>query len=201
METETILWRRLDAPGHDACRLVRQESGWCLEGTAAFRHESGTAACVSYVVECDEEWQALRGEVRGWAGISGLDLQLCRGANGQWMLNDQVVAGLDGCVDLDLGFTPATNLFQLRRLALRVGQAEEITVAWLDVPDEGLKVLRQRYERRSVEEYWYQAPQFEYAAPLQVGPAGFVTKYPGLWEVESTGAPQGAPADAPKRRG
>ncbi|WP_220347786.1 putative glycolipid-binding domain-containing protein [Alkalilimnicola ehrlichii] len=166
---------------------MRQAPGWRLEGTAAFRHEDGTAACVSYAVECDEEWRTRIGEVRGWVGAYGLNLHLCRVSNGPWILNDQVVDGLDGCVDLDLGFTPATNLFQLRRMALQVGQAAEISVAWLDVPDGGLEVLRQRYERRSAEEYDYQAPQFEYAAHLRVSPAGFVVKYPGLWEAESTG--------------
>lgn len=189
METERILWSRLDAPGHDACRLVRQTDGWRLEGAAAFRHESSTAACISYMVECDPEWRTRVGEVRGWVGGCMLDLRLCRASSGQWTMNDQAVAGLDRCVDLDLGFTPATNLFHLRRIALQVGQAADVAVAWLDVPDGGLKLLCQRYERRNVEEYGYEAPQFEYAASLRVSSAGFVLSYPGLWEAESTGAP------------
>lgn len=201
MEMERILWRRLDVPGHDACRLIQQESGRRLEGVAVFQHGSGTAACVSYAVECDEGWRTRMGELRGWAGADELDLRVCRNVNGQWMLNDQVVAGLDECVDLDLGFTPATNLFQLRRMALPVGQSADVVVAWLDVPGGGLQRLHQRYERRSVDEYGSEAAQFEYAAVLRVNAAAFVTRYPGLWEAELDTAQPNLTADLAKRRG
>ena len=57
-------------------------------------------------------------------------------------------------------------------------------VACLDVTSGQLEVLRQRYERRSQSTYWYEAPRFGYAALLEVTPAGFVRRYPGLWEAE-----------------
>ena len=91
---------------------------------------------------------------------------------------------LEGCLDLDLGFTPATNLTQLRRVALPVGTGADIPVAWLDVPAGRLERLDQRYERRTVEGYWYAAPRFDYAALLQVSALGFVEQYPGLWAIE-----------------
>jgi hypothetical protein len=90
---------------------------------------------------------------------------------------------LDECVDLDLGFTPATNLSQLRRVALQVGEAVDVPVAWLDVDAGTLDKLHQRYERRSEETYWYEAPRFNYSALLQVSALGFVEKYPNLWEA------------------
>jgi uncharacterized protein len=91
---------------------------------------------------------------------------------------------LGECVDLDFGFTPATNLSQLRRIALPIGKAAEVPVAWLDAPFGSLELLQQRYERRTAGTYWYQAPRFDYAALLQVSRAGFVQQYQGLWEAE-----------------
>ena len=44
-----------------------------------------------------------------------------RSAAGVWTLDGAAVSGLEACVDLDLGFTPATNLLQIRRLALALG--------------------------------------------------------------------------------
>jgi uncharacterized protein len=102
-----------------------------------------------------------------------------------WMVDGQVVPKLEECVDLDLGFTPATNLFQLRRIALAVGQAADVPVAWLDVPVGTLDRLHQRYERRTAETYWYEAARFDYFALLQVSAVGFVEKYPTLWEADS----------------
>jgi hypothetical protein len=184
VETHTVLWRRLDTPGHDACRLVRTDGGWRLEGVSAFRHE-GMPACLAYQVDADEAWRTRDGVVRGWVGLRPLDLRVERTPDGVWSLDGRIVGGLDGCVDLDLGFTPATNLFQLRRVALPVGQASEVPVAWLDVPDGTLTRLDQRYERRTAETYWYESPRFDYAAILHVSAAGFVEKYPNLWETES----------------
>ena len=183
MTTASILWRRLDAPGHDACRLERTDGGWRLDGAAVFLHE-GAPARLSYRVACDAAWHTREGSVQGWVGARAVDAAVRHSADGAWTLNGAVVPGLDGCVDLDLGFTPATNLLQLRRVALQVGQGADVPVAWLDVPALSLDVLHQRYERRAEGAYWYEAPRFGYAELLEVDPVGFARRYPGLWEAE-----------------
>ncbi len=123
--------------------------------------------------------------MHGWVGTRPLDFRITRSEAGIWTLNGQVVPHLDGCVDLDFGFTPATNLFQLRRVALQVGEAADVPVAWIDVSAGTLDTLHQRYERRTAEAYWYEAPRFDYFALLRVNANGFVEKYPDLWEAES----------------
>ena len=187
MISEAIRWRRLDAPGHDACRLRQSRTGWQLDGAAAFRH-GGTSAQLTYRVACDRAWRTLKGAVSGWIGQKTVELIASRRADGQWTLNGAAVSHLDGCLDLDLGFTPATNLFQLRRLALDHGEGADVPVAWLDVAAGTLDVLHQRYERRRGETYWYEAPRFDYAALLESSPIGFVRRYPGLWEAEPDSA-------------
>jgi hypothetical protein len=181
---DAILWRRLDTAGHDACRLLANDDGWRLQGTAVFRH-GGAAACLAYEVACDGAWHTLEGVVRGWADADALDFRVTRLPGGIWTLNDQIVPQLDGCVDLDLAFTPATNLIQLRRVALEVGEAADVPVAWLDVFGGTLETLQQRYERRAVDEYGYEAPRLSYAEVLRVAADGFVQHYPRLWEAAS----------------
>jgi hypothetical protein len=129
---ETILWRRLDTAGHDACRLVLINGVWRLEGAAVFQHE-GEAACLTYEIDGDTEWRTQKGVVHGWVGARPLDFSVTRTPGGTWTFNGQTARHADGCVDLDFGFTPATNLFQLRRVALPVGQAAAVRVAWLDL--------------------------------------------------------------------
>jgi hypothetical protein len=82
-------------------------------------------------------------------GACPLDFRVTRTPSGGWSLNGRVVPGLDGCVDLDFGFTPATNLVPARRVALEVGQDADVPVAWLEVPDGTLTPLHQRYGPRS----------------------------------------------------
>jgi hypothetical protein len=179
-----VLWRRLDTPGHDACRLERSDAGWQLDGTAVFR-EDGAPAQLAYRVVCDLSWRTLRGYVLGWVGARRVEFIIARTPQGVWTLGGADVPGLESYVDLDFGFTPATNLPQVCRLTLAEGQAADVPVAWLDVSAGTLEVLPQRYERRSEASYWYEAPSVGYAGLLEVDPTGFIRLYPGLWEMES----------------
>jgi hypothetical protein len=182
--TASILWRRLDAPGHDACRLQQTDSGWELAGTAAFL-DHGEAARLTYEVLGDAEWRTQYSVVEGWIGSRSMLLRIERTPAGLWILNNTLVPRLEGCLDLDLAFTPATNLVQLKRLALPVGESADVPVAWLDPSTGVLERLEQRYERRGAQSYWYQAPRFGYAALLDIDGNGFVRRYPGLWEAEA----------------
>jgi hypothetical protein len=184
MESAAMLWRRLDAAGHDACRLVEgTDGGFRLDGAATFLLE-GQIACLQYRVDCDGRWRAREGTVQGWIGPAEIQLRVARSTAGLWSLNGRTIAGCDDCLDLDFGFTPATNLLQVRRLALEVGQAADVPVAWLDAAAGTLDRLEQRYQRRAAEVYRYEARRFNYAARLQINGDGFVVKYPGLWEGE-----------------
>jgi hypothetical protein len=184
MKAASILWSRLDTPGHDACSLRENDVGWQLDGAAVFLHE-GVPARLTYNVTCDGSWRTRSGEIDGWVGTEPIAFSITRSAEGMWTRNGDAVPGLEDCVNLDLGFSPATNLFQLRRLALAEGQAADAPVAWLDVPSGALDLLLQRYERRSEFTYWYEAPRFNYAALLEVSSIGFVSRYPGLWEIQA----------------
>ena len=183
MTVASILWRRLDTPGHDACRLESVGEGWRLDGAAVFWQE-GSPARLTYRVACGADWRTRVGVVRGWVGAQSVEAVVRRTSKGGWSLNGTDVPHLDGCDDLDFGFTPATNLLQLRRVALDIGQGSDVPVAWLDVPAGGLSVLHQRYERRTSGTYWYEAPRFDYTAVLEIDAAGFARHYPGLWAAE-----------------
>ena len=184
--TKTFLWRRLDAPGHDACRLQQRSGGWTLAGAAVFS-ENGVPAWLTYKIECDATWRTEQGETRGCLGGNPVEFRIVRTTQGVWTLNGSVVPNLERCLDLDLGFTPATNLLQIRRTGLAEGQAADVPVAWLDVTAGTLEVLAQRYERRSETTYWYESPRFDYAALLEVDPVGFIRRYPELWQAEPSG--------------
>ncbi len=177
------LWRRIDAPGHDFCRLSANAAGWQIDGLAIFK-DGDNPAGLQYHVECGLDWQAIKGLVNGWIGSTPVEILLKRLESGSWAVNSAMAPDLDALPDLDFGFTPATNLFAIRRLNLQIGEAADAPAAWLDVSSGKLSLLRQRYERRNATEYWYQAPDLEYSALLEVTEVGFIHKYPGLWEME-----------------
>lgn len=178
-----VLWRRLDVPGHDACRLIETADGYALEGTASF-FEAGAIASLRYRVTCDRNWLSQCGHVVGWAGDQSIEWTIGQNDRGAWMLNEREFPELNGCQDLDLGFTPATNLLQIRRIALAPGAAAEVPVAWLDTSSTTLALLPQRYARLSDRRYDYASPTVSYQAVLDVTPSGFVRTYPTLWELD-----------------
>ena len=81
----SILWRRLDAPGHDACRLERRGLRWLVSGAAAFRHATGPAS-VEYSLLVDRDWRTSQGRVKGAIGERAIDIRISREENG-WRLN------------------------------------------------------------------------------------------------------------------
>jgi uncharacterized protein len=172
---------RLDRPGRDAALLRSSDGGWLLKGAAAFDHEGGSAS-VAYQVEVDARWETKRGLIRGFLGDQAVQHEISRDSAG-WRLNGRRVEGLDHLVDLDYAFTPATNVLQLSRIALKAGQRAELPVAWLDLDSASLVELPQRYERRGEASYWYEAPTVPYRAMLEMAPNGFVQSYPGLWQM------------------
>lgn len=172
---------RLDRPGRDAAVLLPSEGGWLLRGAAAFDHDGGSAA-VAYQVEVDARWRTRRGMIGGFLGEKTIAGEIRRDDAG-WRLNGVAVEGLEPLVDLDYGFTPATNILQLSRIALAPGERVDLPVVWFDLDSASLIELPQSYERRSEMSYWYEAPTVPYRALLEIAPNGFVRSYPGLWRL------------------
>ena len=173
-------WRRLDIRGTDECELVPLSNGWRIQGVAEF----GTgpeAGLLRYIADSDREWRTIRGEVHGVVGALRIALVVERESGDRWRVNGVTAPALSGLVDLDFGFTPATNLFPLRRLSLGLGQRSEAEAAWLDDTSWTFSRLPQRYERRGSDAYWYESPSAGYEGLLIVDRDGFVREYPGLW--------------------
>lgn len=170
-------------PGHEACRLFRLDNEWRLEGTAVFSHESRPCR-LSYLIACDSSWNTLSGMVSGWVGDNLVNIELAVDEQRRWKMNGTTQAQVDGCVDVDLNFSPSTNLLPIRRLNLEVGQLAEVKAAWLRFPGFELEPFAQVYTRVDKSVYRYSSRDGEFAADLTVDDVGFPTVYPGLWEAE-----------------
>lgn len=181
--TESILWRSLAWPGHEASRLFSQDSHWHLEGTAAFLGEQRPCR-LDYQVICDSTWRTLSGKVEGWLGDTIIDMQLKTDSSQHWWLNGVEQPDVTGCIDLDLNFSPSTNLLPIRRLGLAVGEAAEVKAAWLRFPSFKLEPLTQEYRRLAEDLYRYESAGGQFIAELKVNPSGFVVDYQGLWQAE-----------------
>lgn len=173
METAAV-WTRLDTPGEDRCRLFATVHGHRLEGNARFI-EAGVSVSIAYTVDYAADWSTRAATVNRDGTIRHIR------RNDGWLVDGAAVPGIDHLQDVDFGFTPATNLAQVKRLGLAVGQAAELHVAWMDADQAGLASLWQYYRRTGELTYAYEAP--EYQATLVFSEAGFVADYPNLWKM------------------
>ncbi|MCI0423784.1 MAG: putative glycolipid-binding domain-containing protein, partial [Acidobacteria bacterium] len=151
-----VLWRRLDQPGHESGRLFFQNSCWHLTGTAVFAHNRQPCR-LDYVVVCDSGWQTSSGKVAGWVGNEAVEIELSVDSARRWRLNGTECPEVAGCIDLDLNFSPSTNLLPIRRLGLAIGQEAEVRAAWLRFPGFTLEPLAQVYRRIDVATYRYES--------------------------------------------
>ena len=183
MNAMTMLWRRLDRPGHEASRLIETSDGWNLAGCAVFRHE-GDAVRLDYMIACDSEWRTHYAVVIGWVGGREIHREITVDMGHRWTLNGEDVPAVAGCVDVDLNFSPSTNLLPVRRLELPVGGSGTVRAAWLRFPEFTLEPLEQTYFRESEDTYRYESSGGAFTAKLKVNATGFVTEYPPGWVAE-----------------
>jgi hypothetical protein len=179
----TIIWRRLDKPGHESARLFSNDPGWRLIGTAVFVHDRQPCR-LTYLLECDSQWQTLSGSLSGWVGNELIGVQIDTDSDRRWWLNGEECPEVAGCIDLDLNFSPSTNLLPIRRLNLAVGQEASVRAAWLRFPSFKLEPLEQIYRRTGPSVYRYESAGGGFVTDLEVNEAGFVTHYPNLWRNE-----------------
>jgi hypothetical protein len=92
------------------------------------------------------------------------------------------VAGLAGCLDVDLELSPITNSLPIKRLNLAIGQMEEISAAWIRFPSLELVPARQSYERLSERTYRYRSLASGFTAEIEVDEMGLTVRYEGIWE-------------------
>ncbi len=163
-----ILWRRLDYPGHEQAILQSIDSGWELSGTAVFQHD-GQPCALRYRIACDADWVTRSTIVSGWVGAKPIDVSIDR------------TGGLQGCVDIDLNFSPSTNLLPVRRLNLAIGESAHVVAAWLRFPSFNLERLEQTYSRLAERTYRYESGGGKFLAEIEVNEVGLAVKYGEIW--------------------
>jgi len=182
--SSSIVWRRTDKAGHEFANLSEREDGARLSGVAVLS-ERGAPCRVRYLIECDAEWRTLSCVLTGQIGNKAVEIAIKReGEN--WTANGVEIAGVTGCQDIDLGFSPATNLLPIRRLGLKVGQSASVRAAWVHFPELKVELLDQKYTRLSDDKYRYESGGGSFRRDLKVDEKGFVLEYPDLWYAESS---------------
>jgi uncharacterized protein len=176
-----VVWKNLLLNGKDYCSLWHTAEGWLLKGTVVGVLEDHRPVLASYEIHCDENWHTHRVQVQRTIGNDVKTLSLNVESRGVWRSSGRELREAEGCVDVDLSLTPATNTLPIRRLDLPVGGTESVVAAWVKLPDLAVQRLPQRYTRLTKNTYRY-GSNTGFSAEIAVDDLGLVTTYPGGWE-------------------
>lgn len=183
-QVASILWRRVDHPGHEYAALGREEAFWCLTGVAVFE-EKRQPCRLEYSVKCDSSWSTISADVAGSVGQRAIEAKIRTDGRGTWKLNGEPCPQVDGCSDVDLNFSPSTNLLPIRRLNLDIGQEARVRAAWLRFPTFSLEPLEQTYRRLGERTFRYESAGGAFIAEIEVSEAGLPLRYGDIWSAET----------------
>ena len=158
-----------------------------MRGTAAGAVE-GKPFALQYEVECDDGWLMRRAEVNLDMPGQKKTLVLTQD-DGAWQIDGEAAPQLDGCVDLDLAFSPSTNTLPIRRMKLEKGELGSTRAAWVLFPTLEVRPIDQQYRRIAPDRYRYRSGDAKqdfkggFRTVLTVGAGGLVLEFPGFWRA------------------
>lgn len=106
---------------------------------------------------------------------SDTSVVLSSDGRGRWWRDGARDRALDGCTDVDLEMTPATNTLPIRRAtAAGVGEGA-VEAAWIRWPSLAVERMTQQYVRAADDRWRYESPGSSYV--LEVDDDGMVRRY------------------------
>ena len=180
----TVVWRNLNDPGTEYCRLFHTATGVRLEGhvIVALNH---APLDVQYQVACDMHWRTQAVTVEVSQGALSRRLQITVDHDQTWWANGDEIERLRGCQDVDLAVTPSTNTLPIRRLDLPIGNTDDVVAAWVRFPELELEPLPQSYTRLAKTLYRYESDSGRFTTQLEVDELGLVVRYARGWQREA----------------
>jgi hypothetical protein len=177
-DAHAIAWRWLDGSGMEYCRLSEGDDlGPLIQGAVVVLSDA-IPWQIDYEVRCDRGWRTRSVVLRAHEGIEKRTLTLAADERLRWTIDDDVRPDLQGCIDVDLGFSPSTNVLPIRRLGLAVGQSATIEAAWVEFPSLKVRRVPQRYTHVREHTYRYENLPTGFVAEVEVDAHDLVVFYP-----------------------
>lgn len=128
-----VRWQAWDGNGLEHCFVKTDEGGMTLSGAVV--GERGTRYGAFYFVRTDALFHTKEVRVQY---ASGPVLHVETDGCGNWIdcVTGSPLVDLNGCIDVDIGVTPATNTLPIKRLNLSAGESREILAAYVPLPSQ-----------------------------------------------------------------
>jgi hypothetical protein len=184
-----LAWEWLDRPGLECARVELGRDTIVASGLVVSVIDQKPLR-LAYALTCDSTWLFRKATIEVQTDGALLTRQIeLNGAT--WTVDGRARADLEGCIDIDIMASPITNTLPVRRLTWRTGEARQLKMAYIRVPDLEVMPLLQRYTRLddssassadpSSQRFNYLAVASGFSANVDVDHLGFVLHYPPNW--------------------
>ncbi len=176
----TIRWSAWEGceAGLEQADIRPSDGGHAISGVVIGRTDE-TKFGLHYRLKVDSSWHTKAVHVRT---TSGQVLELESNGHGGWTENGKQRPDLQGCIDVDIQATPLTNTLPIRRLGWTTGQATDIRLCYIAVPDLTVSAQDQRYTAFTPGSlYRFESLKNGFTSDLPVDEDGFIRDYPELF--------------------
>ncbi len=181
-----VMWAATAWPGVEHLEIRETADGVAIDGLVV-AHVDGEPVRLHYSIRCDADWVTRRLEVRRLRDGPGLLFE-SDGMGGWTDGSGAELPELAGCIDVDITVTPFTNTLPIRRLGWRAGQARDLLMVYVLVPEMTIQPARQRYTclERGADGSVFRYESGTFRRDLRIDPDGLVMDYPGFWRRIAT---------------
>jgi uncharacterized protein len=177
------IWRRLDEPGAEHFRLWTIPGGARLEGTVVVVEDEVPMRLTYRITTSD--WHTHEVRLTFASGDDDRPLHLIVDREQRWAADGKYLPSVNGCLDVDLSLTPATNLLAVHTaglLDLPLGEPRDVTSTYVLFPQMSIEPLAQRYTRIGDRRFHYLNLDGTFETEIEVDDMGLVVSYPPFWE-------------------
>ena len=175
-----LLWAGREYHSIENCLVDTTNKGSEITSTI-IGHYDNKIYQVEYRIKTNHNWETVFFEINSRHNNRIQSLLFEGDGKGNWTSNNKQASQFKGCIDIDIPLTAFTNTLPINRLKLIQDQEQEIQVIYLDLLEEQIKPVRQKYKRLSNTEYHYENVPNDFEANIQVDESGFVIDYPMLF--------------------
>lgn len=180
---KSIVWEGLadDTEEHcavnflDAGIIVRSE----IEGWA-----EGKPVYAEYSIHLDSNWSVREFDIDFHVSDYRHAYQFRRNEAGRWTDGSgKPYPEFDGCRFIDITLTPFTNSLPINALHIAESENAEFDLLYVDVLNNEIRRDRQKYTRMPGNVFHFENDEGRFSAEIEVDEDGFVSHYPGLFEM------------------
>lgn len=183
---KSILWEGIQNDTDEHCAvnflddaiMVRSE----IEGWA-----HGIPVYADYTLKLDLQWNVQEFDINFHVRDTQHHYHLLRDDLGNWSdASGKTYPEFEGCSYIDITLTPFTNSLPINGLFLPHGESAQIDLVYVDVMANVVRKDHQKYTKAGHHNYHFENGGGSFSADIKVDDDGFVTHYPGLFNMIQT---------------